>query len=287
MVETSIRGVDVWDGYGAIDWPAVEASGVRFAYIRATGYVGKNGRDERTRENLAGIATTKIAPGIYHVWHEDQDPVRAADAAYEWSEGCGIRVGSMPPALDVETPPMTPAGLARIRANAQAIAAKVLRHVDAFTTRFGGRPPVIYTYPGWWMALGAAGLAPAFAGLELWVAHYTRGDAGPLALPSDPATLGALPEDLRPMVLRGKPWDRPWPRARMWQYSAAHAEPVPGIATAPCRVHRGCTGVDRNAFLGSEPDFARFLGMVPVEPNEEPGPIVRPDVPLGRPALDD
>lgn len=282
MVETSIRGVDVWDGYGAIDWPAVEASGVRFAYIRATGYVGKNGRDERTRENLAGIATTRIAPGIYHVWHEDQDPARAADAAYEWSEGCGIRVGSMPPALDVETPPMTPVGLARIRANAQAIASKVLRHVDAFTTRFGGRPPVIYTYPGWWMALGAAGLAPSFAGLELWVAHYTRGDAGPLVLPIAPgATLDAIPERLRPMI------PRPWTRARVWQYSAAHAEPVPGIGTRACGKHASCTGVDRNVFLGSEEDFARFRGMVPVEPNEGDGPIVRPDVPLGRPALDE
>lgn len=36
-----------------------------------------------------------------------------------------------------------------------------------------------------------------------------------------------------------------------------------------------------------EADFARFRGMVPVEPNEGDGPIVRPDVPLGRPALDD
>lgn len=282
MSKIEIPGVDVWSGYGAIDWPKVEASGVRFAYVRATGYVGKGGRDERTRENLEGIAKTSIAPGIYHVWEPGQDPRRAADLAWDHSDGCGSRVGSLAPALDVETPPMTPAGFAKMKAHAAAYAREILAMVDAFERRFG-RPPTVYTYPGWWAALERAGLAPEFARLDLWVAHYTRGDAGPLVLPIAPgATLDSIPGQLRPKV------PRPWSIARVWQYSAAHAEPVPGIGTGPCtKGHPSCTGVDRNVFLGSEADFARFRGMVPVEPNEGDGPIVRPDVPLGRPALDD
>lgn len=92
MNQIEIPGIDVWSGYGPIDWAAVEASGVRFAYVRATGYVGRNGRDERTREHLAGIAQTSIAPGVYHVWEPGQDPQRSADLAWEHSDGFGTRV---------------------------------------------------------------------------------------------------------------------------------------------------------------------------------------------------
>ena len=271
MVDTSILGIDVWDGYGEIDWEKVRAAGIRFAWIRATGYVGKNGTDARTKANVAGARATSVAPGLYHVWQRSQDPVRAADSAYDHAEGVGLRVGELPPAIDVEVPAnpvakpgqdqkkVSEAWLARMQADGPAIVFHLERMVDAFERRFG-RAPVIYTYPSWWRALAAAGISSRrLAECGLWIAHYTS--QLPLVLP---ATLEDLHVKLRPTI--PAPWSLEQTVA--WQYSAPHSFRLEGIPTGPCKTHKGCTPLDRCVFFGDEVAFARFRGMVPVEPNE-------------------
>lgn len=266
MTDTKILGVDVWSGYGTIDWAKVAASGIRFVYVRATGAVGANGRDSHTARNLAGARAAGLAVGVYHVWRHTQDPVTAADAAFEHGEGTGHYVGDLAPALDCELPaaPVAKPGqnqaalsakwAAEMLALAPVIVPGMSRAAEAFERRFG-RAPTTYSYPFWLLALGAALRASDLAQLQLWIAQYSN------RLPWDlPATLEEIPMGMRPKI------PLPWTSAPVWQYSAEHSRPVPGIPTAPCRAHPDCTAVDRNVFLGSEADFARFRGMVPVEP---------------------
>ncbi len=64
------------------------------------------------------------------------------------------------------------------------------------------------------------------------------------------------------------PWD-------VWQYSGNGGYRVPGIV-GDC---------DRNLFRGDEAALQKWFGLT--GEGEPEAAIVRPDVPLGRPALDD
>lgn len=57
-------GIDVSHHQGAIDWPAVAASGVAFAYIKST--EGRDFRDRRFEENWTGARDAGIPRGAYH-----------------------------------------------------------------------------------------------------------------------------------------------------------------------------------------------------------------------------
>lgn len=271
MTDSKILGVDVWSGYGTIDWAKVAESGIRFVYVRATGAVGTGGRDSHTARNIAGAKAAGLAVGIYHVWHHTQDPVAAADAAFDHGEGTGHYVGDLAPALDCELPaaPVARAGqdqavlskkwAGEMLARAPIVIPAMSRAAEAFERRFG-RAPDLYSYPFWLLALGASLRGSDLARLKLWIAQYSN------RLPWDlPELLEEIPMGMRPKV------PLPWTCSPVWQYSAEHSRPVPGIPTPPCRIHPGCTAVDRNVFFGSEEDFARFRGMVPVEPALEGG----------------
>lgn len=59
-----VRGIDISHHQGAIDWAAVAADGVDFAYIKAT--EGGDFRDPRFVANWAGAGAAGIARGAYH-----------------------------------------------------------------------------------------------------------------------------------------------------------------------------------------------------------------------------
>ena len=64
-----MKGIDVSQWQGAIDWAKVKSSGVEFAIIRAgfRGYAaaGKLAEDPRFRENIQGAAAVGIPVGVY------------------------------------------------------------------------------------------------------------------------------------------------------------------------------------------------------------------------------
>lgn len=63
-----VRGIDVSDHQGEIDWQAVAASGVRFAMIRCgwRGYGGGSlNEDSRFRENIEGAQAAGLDVGVY------------------------------------------------------------------------------------------------------------------------------------------------------------------------------------------------------------------------------
>ena len=65
---TALKGIDVSEWQGSIDWSRVKADGVQFAFIRAglRGYEsGTIYEDTRVRENLEGATSNGIPVGMY------------------------------------------------------------------------------------------------------------------------------------------------------------------------------------------------------------------------------
>lgn len=60
-----IRGIDVSEFNGKIDWPAVKASGIQFAMIRAGYGKSTENRDTRFDENMAGARAAGLDVGAY------------------------------------------------------------------------------------------------------------------------------------------------------------------------------------------------------------------------------
>src|SRR3954453_10276082 len=59
-----LRGIDVSHHQGQIDWSAVKASGIQFAYIKAT--EGTEFTDATFAENWRNSNTAGIVRGAYH-----------------------------------------------------------------------------------------------------------------------------------------------------------------------------------------------------------------------------
>jgi GH25 family lysozyme M1 (1,4-beta-N-acetylmuramidase) len=158
-----IRGIDVsgtWQG--DIDWPAVAASGIRFAYCKAT--QRHNFRDSRYHRNMAGAKAAGIMAGPYHFYQWDVDP--AAQAANFIATVGTLMPGDLPPAMDIERPgdgagPFVDTVPEAIR--------KMHVFIDAVEAATG-RKVVIYTYPYAWRTTVNT---PEFGAQPLWLADYT------------------------------------------------------------------------------------------------------------------
>ena len=206
-----IEGLDVWSGYGDIDWSKVEA---RFAYARATGYVDQDGTDNKVAENVAGIRAAGIPGGVYHVFHVSQDnEAQWAERLYAAGDGLGTTVGDLPPMLDAEKP--DPAAVPQL---ATMIVGKLERHVEAIEKRFG-RLPILYGYRPWYDALGEALMrSETLRACEFWIAAY-------------PFVVGrrVTEADRKPTLPNA--WKEKG--ARIWQYAGDHSFADPGIRSAP------------------------------------------------------
>jgi lysozyme len=91
------QGIDVSHHQGAIDWPALPAQGVDFAYIKAT--EGGDHRDRRFAENWTGSRRAGIARGAYHFFTLCR-PGR--DQAANFIAAVPRDPQALPPAVDLE-----------------------------------------------------------------------------------------------------------------------------------------------------------------------------------------
>jgi lysozyme len=92
-----VHGIDVSHHQGAIDWTAVKADRVAFAYVKAT--EGADWRDPRFEENWHGAGRAGIPRGAYHFFTFCTPGEQQAEnflAALRRSEG------DLPPVADVE-----------------------------------------------------------------------------------------------------------------------------------------------------------------------------------------
>jgi lysozyme len=156
------RGIDVSHFQGAVDWGAVAAAGIDFAFIKAT--EGLDDVDPRFHQNWQASGAAGLLRGAYHFLHPDLDARRQAA---HFLSVVRLDDDALPPALDVEV--SNGVGPA-------ALGSCVATWLDTVAAALGCKP-VVYTDPWFWRAHVAADLAS----YPLWLACY----AAQPALPPD------------------------------------------------------------------------------------------------------
>ena len=201
-------GIDVSRFQGAIDWAAVKASGVKFAFVQASRGTGFDcdvvpdncGQDLYYATNYAAAKANGIRVGPYHRVFIDPEPLEAlrADARLEadtfTSMVGSLQPGDLRPALDVESP-FDGATTVQVRVWIKTWIARVKKTL--------GSTPIIYTNNTSWSATGNTTKFAA-KGYPLWVANFD------VKTPLVPASNWA-----------GRGWS-------IWQYTSSGT--VPGIS---------------------------------------------------------
>lgn len=150
-----LRGIDVSHFQGEVDWPAVAAAGVRFAFIKAT--EGLADVDPRFASNWQGSRAAGLLRGAYHFLHPNLD---ARQQAAHFLAVVTLDDDALPPALDVEvTDGVAPA----------ALAACIETWLGAVGAALGCKP-VVYTDPWFWRDHVGANLSS----YPLWLACYAE-----------------------------------------------------------------------------------------------------------------
>lgn len=159
----ALRGIDVSGHQPSISWKAMKRAGISYGWVKATeGQTFVDGSYERHRREArrAGIPL-----GAYHFARPDTD-VSSLDPVAEADHFLAVAQpgeGDLLPVLDLETPGLPPARLARW-------ARAWLRRVE----RAIGQPPILYTFPSFWT--DRMDNSTAFARYPLWLASYGRND---------------------------------------------------------------------------------------------------------------
>lgn len=161
-----LAGIDVSHFQGDVDWPAVVAGGVAFAYAKATD--GGTGTDAKFAANWAAMKAAGVVRGAYHFFR----PATSAEAqADHFVQVVGaLAPGDLPPVLDIEETKTanSPEQWAAIDA------ATRLNLVTTWLDRVEqalGIQPVLYTRRGF-LQQYFPDTGPLTDHL-LWVAHYT------------------------------------------------------------------------------------------------------------------
>lgn len=154
----TLQGIDVSYYQGDIDWPAVAADGITFAWVRVSH--STQFFDPQFDANLAGARAAGIHTGVYQYFEPGEDPIAQADFLLDAMGP--LQPGDMPPMIDVESADTVAPG-----PYADAIRAWLDR-VEEVT----GVPPIIYTgYYYWNDNVGT----DEFIDHPLWVANYNPG----------------------------------------------------------------------------------------------------------------
>jgi len=153
----TVSGVDVSYYQGVIDWPAVKAGGIEFAFVRLSD--GSTFRDPKFDVNWQGAKSAGLIRGAYQFFRPGQsvdaqaDMMIAAIGTYQ--------PGDLPPVIDVE---------ATSNLSAATVATRVKQWVTKVKAALGV-DPIVYTGKYFWrdQVGGERALAPN----ALWIAQYT------------------------------------------------------------------------------------------------------------------
>ena len=92
-----VFGVDVSTYQGEVDWPALAAQGVDFAFIKAT--EGSGLQDVRFQENWKNAQAAGVRVGAYHFFSYDSPGETQAD---NFISAVPVTEGALPPVVDIE-----------------------------------------------------------------------------------------------------------------------------------------------------------------------------------------
>ncbi len=151
----TVRGIDVSVYQGTIDWAAVKASGIEFAFIRSSD--GLTHPDSKFARNWAGAKSAGVIRGVYQFFQPDEDPIAQADMMLDAMGP--LDPGDLPPVIDVE---------ATAGQSAATIAAGVRAWVDHVAAKTG-RTPIIYSGKYFWNDNVGS---DAFVTYPLWIPAY-------------------------------------------------------------------------------------------------------------------
>lgn len=170
-----LRGIDCsnWQG-GAINWDAVAASGITFAFIKATDGVAYTDGD--FSRNWAGAKHAGLVRGAYHYSHVGNSP---ADETANF-----LRV-----VRDLEPSDLVALDSEDGASNGPDISAPALAWLQTVEKAVGFKP-ILYSYPSY---ITGRLTSPALAAYPLWLASLTA---------NCPARLGVWPS----VTL----WQRSW-----------------------------------------------------------------------------
>jgi lysozyme len=97
LAKYPIRGIDVSHHQRDIHWGSVKASGIRFAYIKAT--EGADFKDEKFAQNWGEAGEAGIARGAYHFFTLG---TAGSLQASNFIATVPVTAGALPPAIDLE-----------------------------------------------------------------------------------------------------------------------------------------------------------------------------------------
>jgi lysozyme len=132
--EYPVRGIDVSNHQGAIDWSQVAQAPVHFAYIKAT--EGQDFRDARFVENWQGSAGAGLKRGAYHFFTLKSTGLQQAA---NFIAVVPKDPEALPPVVDVEL-----WGNPATRPSVEALQHELSDFMNAVRTHYG-QEPVIYT----------------------------------------------------------------------------------------------------------------------------------------------
>jgi lysozyme len=157
----NVPGIDVSKWQGVIDWKAVRAAGIRFAYIKATD--STNGLDPNFATNWDGAKAAGIVRGAYHYFRPTAD---AKQQANFFAQTVHMEPTDLPPALDVESD------------FGNLSVAQIIKAVFTWLTEVEqhmGRKPLMYTRAtiSDTRLVSPSGAVPEWIkNYHLWVANY-------------------------------------------------------------------------------------------------------------------
>jgi GH25 family lysozyme M1 (1,4-beta-N-acetylmuramidase) len=189
-----VRGIDVSNYQGSINWPSIAAAGVTFAYAKAT--EGLSYVDSTFAANDSGAKANSVDVGAYHFGRPDLGSA-AAQADHFLANARFTHDGrTLPPMLDIET------GSSVGLSNCYGLSTSAMVNwISGFVIEVRaktGSPTMIYTAAGFWNP--CTGSSSAFGADYLFVANWS---SSPTPLPGGWSTWtfwqyadsGSLPGD--------------------------------------------------------------------------------------------
>lgn len=134
LEEYPVRGVDVSEYQGHIDWQVIEQQDIAFAFIKAS--EGSGYTDPFFSTNWAEIESTSILYGAYHFFSFDSPALTQAE---NFLSTVGNRRGMLPPVVDIELY----GEHKRVHPAPEAVRTELSVLLDALENYYGAKP-IIY-----------------------------------------------------------------------------------------------------------------------------------------------
>lgn len=240
---TEVRGIDVSQWQGAIQWSRLPAAGVRFAIIRLS---NNRSLDTRFDENWAAARAAGVLRGAYHYFNPTTDAAGQANFFVDHLLARGFGDGDLPPMLDVEFTNVDSNGDGspdRPSVGPAAYQAAIRAWIGVIRARLG-REPIIYTGGYYW---------DGFVQSSEWAAnplfHAEYPNYSTRRAWSDPVPNGGCARYV----------PNAWPRFTFWQYAGDNtvASSLGGAGTF------GSSAVDMDVFDGTLDDLRALARATP------------------------